>query len=252
MIWQQYETLSLEGVLGLLRGGHQRLIASIESLNEADLQRSSRDFQADNLQDIPVLEWIINNSVGHYEEHMPWIRAIVEDYRTMTDSTAFSKDQLLQRIQDGWNDFTAYLNTLSEVQMTQPKDAAGWTAKDHVMHLAVWEDGINAVLERQSRRERMGLDEAVWQRWDFDEINEVIRRQHQDLPLAEVRQKFRDAHERLVAKVESMSEEDLQRSYADYQADARRTDPVFNAIAGNTFGHYAEHKPWIAAIVAQG
>jgi uncharacterized protein (TIGR03083 family) len=168
----------------------------------------------------------------------------------MADSTTLSKDQLLNRIQNGWNDFTAYLNTLSEEDLTQPTDAAGWTAKDHVAHLAVWEDGINAVLERQSRRERMGLDEVTWKRWDFDEMNAVIQQQHQHLPLAEVRETFRDVHERLMAKVESMSDEDLQRSYRDYQSDAVREDPVVNAIAGNTFGHYAEHQPWIAAIVA--
>lgn len=54
------------------------------------------------------------------------------------------KDELLIRIEQGWNEFQAYIQTLSAAQLAGPTDAAGWTAKDHIMHLAVWEDGIDA------------------------------------------------------------------------------------------------------------
>lgn len=170
----------------------------------------------------------------------------------MTDTTPFSKGELLTRMERGWNDFSTYLSTLTEEQLTTPTDAAGWTAKDHVIHLAVWEDSIHALLERQSRRERMGIDEAMWERGEFDEMNAVIQQRYQHMPLAEVLKTFQAIHQRLIAKIQSMSDEDLQLPYRHYQPDSDRDAPVWHWITGNTFGHYQEHQPWIAAIVGEG
>jgi len=50
------------------------------------------------------------------------------------------KAELITRINQGWDDFTTYLKTIEPEYFTIPTDAAGWTAKDHVMHLAVWEN----------------------------------------------------------------------------------------------------------------
>jgi uncharacterized protein (TIGR03083 family) len=170
----------------------------------------------------------------------------------MTDDIQVTKAELLSRMQQGWDDFNAYLNTLTEAQLTGPTDAAGWTAKDHLMHLAVWEDGVNALLEKQSRSARMGVDDATWEGHDFDQINAVIQRQHRDKPLGEVQAAFRRAHETLVAKLQSMSDEDILRPYSYYVPGADLDRPVVWWIVGNTFSHYAEHQPWIDAIVKSG
>ena len=69
--------------------------------------------------------------------------------------------ELVSRMQKGWDDFQAYLKTLTLEQVTQPTDAAGWTVKDHIIHLATWEDGVYALLEKQPRHEQMGLDKAL-------------------------------------------------------------------------------------------
>ena len=47
-----------------------------------------------------------------------------------------------------------------------------------------------------------------------------------------------------------MSDADLQRPYNHYQPSSDRQQPVIGWIIGNTYGHYEEHQPWIAAIVA--
>lgn len=169
----------------------------------------------------------------------------------MTDSTPFSKGELLARILRGWNEFNAYLSTLSEEQLTIPTDAAGWTAKDHIIHLAVWEDGVYGLLEKQPRWEYMGIDEAMWQRGDFDEINAVIQQRFRDISLAEALKMIHDSHQRLVRKVESMSEEALALPYSHYQPNSDVESPVWHRIVGNTYGHFEEHQPWIAAIVAK-
>jgi hypothetical protein len=50
------------------------------------------------------------------------------------------KAELLERIEAGFQEINQYLDSLTETQLTQPTDAAGWTAKDHVIHMAIWED----------------------------------------------------------------------------------------------------------------
>ncbi len=159
-----------------------------------------------------------------------------------------SKSELLAAIDTGWRDLNTYIGTLSETQMTQPTDAAGWTVKDHLMHLAVWEDGVLALLERQSRRERMGIDAAMWKRWDFDEINAVIQQQHKDKSLEDVLKTHQEIHQRLVDHIQAATQEDLYRPSSYFEPEGGdRT--LFSHIAGNTFGHYEEHIPWMDAIV---
>lgn len=159
-----------------------------------------------------------------------------------------NKSELLAAIDKGWRDLNTYIGTLTEAQMTQPIDAAGWTVKDHLMHLAVWEDGVLALLEKQSRRERMGIDAAMWKRWDFDEINAVIQQQHQDKSLAEVLKTHQEIHQRLIDHLQAASEEDLYRPSSFYDPESSNNALVAHII-GNTFGHYEEHIPWMQAII---
>jgi hypothetical protein len=161
-------------------------------------------------------------------------------------------DELVNRMERGWDDFQAYLRTLTTEQLTGPKDAAGWTIKDHIIHLAVWEDGIYALLMQQPRHEQMGLDKVLWDSHDVDAINADIQQRNKDKPLEEVMQTFEDVHKRLVAKIQSMANKDLLRPYKHYDADSTAEKPVFGWIVGNTYEHYAEHKPWIAAIAGKG
>jgi hypothetical protein len=161
-----------------------------------------------------------------------------------------NKAELLEKINAGWDEFQTYVATLSPADFTSNIDAAGWTVKDHMMHLAVWEDGIRALLDGQSRHHHMGLDDTTWETGDFDMMNAVIQQQHRDKPLDEVLAALRDAHTGLMAKLDTLSNDDLQRPYNTYQPDPKRVDPVINWIEGDTYAHYAAHQPWIAAIVA--
>ena len=91
-----------------------------------------------------------------------------------------SKTDLLARTHSSWEALNAFVATLDDRQRTQLTDAAGWTVKDHLMHLAVWEDGVWAMLNRRDRAAHMGVPAEVWARWDFDEINAVIQARHRE------------------------------------------------------------------------
>jgi uncharacterized protein (TIGR03083 family) len=170
----------------------------------------------------------------------------------MSNETLPSKATLLENMQAGWDKLQAYIQSLTEAQLTGPTDAAGWTGKDHLIHLAVWEGGVVALLNRQSRREYMGIDEATWASDGFDAANAIIQQRHKDMPLADVLNTLRDTHQRMVETIESLSEEDLRRPYSAYDPTSDSDSPVINRVIGNTYEHYAEHIPWIDAIVRQG
>jgi uncharacterized protein (TIGR03083 family) len=169
--------------------------------------------------------------------------------KAVTVESFVSRAELLAKIQHEWETLQAYLETLTETQLTEPTDAGGWSVKDHLMHLAVWEDGIVALLEGESRRERMGIDEIRWKTPGYDQINEVIYHQHRHKSLEEVLQTFNDVHEQLIAKLQSMSDEELQLPYSYYQHSSIQNKPVIKAVLGTTAEHYAEHRAWIDAIV---
>lgn len=169
----------------------------------------------------------------------------------MTDNNNdnISKAELLKHIHEGWDKLQAYLKTLTEAQLTGPTDAAGWTGKDHVIHLAVWEDGIVAIFEGESRVARLGIDATTWAARDYDNINAIIQQKHQNEPLADVMNTLNQVHERLLEKLADITDEDLQRPYKHYQPDSTADQPVIGWVMGNTFEHYDEHIPWIDAIV---
>jgi hypothetical protein len=165
----------------------------------------------------------------------------------MTDK--MSKLELLAAIQKGWEELQVYLDTLTEAQLTQTADAAGWTVKDHLIHLAVWEDGTVALLNGQSRRGRMGVDEAIWLTQEYDNINDVIYQTHRAKSLSEVMQTFNDVHQHMLEKLESMSDEDIYRPHSFYQQGSTNERPIIVWIIASTYEHYIEHMPWITAIV---
>jgi hypothetical protein len=167
--------------------------------------------------------------------------------------------ELLDRMQHGWQDFQAYINTLTEPQLTAPKDLAGWAAKDHLIHLAVWVDGITAMLAKKPRHEAMGLSDADWLTSDIDLMNQRIFEQHENIPLPEVLTRLEAAHHALYQAVAALTYEDVMKPYSHYlPGDHRYTgerapvanNPVIGWIIGDSYEHYAEHKPWIEAIVA--
>jgi uncharacterized protein (TIGR03083 family) len=170
----------------------------------------------------------------------------------MTDQPEVTIDEFLRRLDAGWAELDAFIESLTPEQLTGPADAAGWTVRDHLDHLAVWGDSMNAVLRHESRRERMGVDETTWARGDFDEINAEIRRQREHLTLDDVLANLRRMHTEFRAQAAALTTDDLKRPYAEFQADSQSTDWVIWRLAGNTFGHYEEHLPWMRAIVAQG
>jgi uncharacterized protein (TIGR03083 family) len=170
-----------------------------------------------------------------------------DEMRAEIEQAEFSQPNLLRFMGQGWGNLQAFIATLSEVQLTQPTDAAGWTVKDHLIHLAAWHDSALALLEGRPQREGLNVDQATWEGGD-DAINAVIQQRYRDLSLSEVRQRLAASYQRLRSKVESMTTEQLMRPHHHYQPGSGEEYPILASVAGNTFQHYGEHIPWMAAI----
>jgi hypothetical protein len=158
--------------------------------------------------------------------------------------TTMPKAELLEKMRTGWNELLAFIATLTPEQMSTPTDAAGWTMKDHLMHLAVWQEGVYALLEGRDRAAAMGVPQDVWDRFEFDEINAVIQQKHRDKTVAEVLQHLHAVKDKFHAKVEGLTEEELARPNPASPAGTQ----MIQYVQGDSYAHYAEHIPWMRAI----
>ncbi|MCZ2098089.1 MAG: maleylpyruvate isomerase N-terminal domain-containing protein, partial [Anaerolineae bacterium] len=80
----------------------------------------------------------------------------------MANNPEVTTAELLSRLQESWDSLQAFVGSLTDEQITRKTDTAGWTVKDHLMHLVVWEDGFDADISGEDRRERMGVPPEVW------------------------------------------------------------------------------------------
>ena len=156
------------------------------------------------------------------------------------------KINLRWHIDDQWDQLLAMIDRLSDDQMSVPTDDAGWTVKDHLIHLAVWEDGLNAILNRRSFANGMGFDSLDW--CDLDGINAAIQQRYADAPLFGVLRRLYRSHDHLLASLDSLTGDDLMRPVSDFDPDTDDHNPLMSTIVCNTFGHYDEHRPWMEAI----
>jgi hypothetical protein len=170
----------------------------------------------------------------------------------MNDHSLAENAALITEMNAAYEQFNAYLDTLTEQQLTQPTDAAGWTGKDHVIHLAKWAGSMVAVLDKQPRWDALGISIDIWRTIvdGYNQINAAIQQQNQAMPLAAVRAELAQAHQAVVAKVATLTAADLELPYVHYQKWAEGEDyPVRLYLHGNTADHYMEHWTYIAAIV---
>lgn len=151
--------------------------------------------------------------------------------------------------------FLAALDGLDEGQLDGPRDAAGWTVRDYLIHLAVWAEGIAALLGRENRWAAMGLamDNPQSDELDYDALNELIRQQHLALSPAEARAWVFAAHDRVASALDGLGDDELSLPYdrvvAPFTADTGHA--IWGYVAGNTFDHYEEHLPWLT-VIAEG
>lgn len=141
---------------------------------------------------------------------------------------------LIERIGRSWNELQREVGDLDDRRLSAP-GPEGWSVKDHLAHLARWEQYLLAVLEgRPEPLAAFGLEAG--QERDAETINAALQPRDSGLTPAEVRRLLADTHASVLARLEALEDAELERS--------------LGLIEGNTCGHIDEHRPWIGAVVA--
>jgi hypothetical protein len=161
----------------------------------------------------------------------------------MAEQKRISKTRLLDEMHASYSALEELLASLSEEQMTTADVNGAWSVKDNLAHLAAWQ---RHEIERQEAI-RDGIEPPDrWAGMSEDESNEQVYQQNKARPLAEVLAEFRSNHQKLLALIEAMTDEDLNKPVA--WMDGRLP---WTLIAGNGYEHYQEHsgiiQRWLAS-----
>jgi hypothetical protein len=156
----------------------------------------------------------------------------------------------LTRFDHAWAELDEAVKALGEQTLTEVRDPAGWTAKDHLMHVAAWEQALLAKLDGRPRHQALGIDEAADASGDDETINGAIFASTRHRPLRDVLAALRDTHAatraRLVALVGQSGEPPSTPSVL--AGDAAKM--LLADVPGYT-EHYEQHHGWIRELVAR-
>src|ERR1051326_151830 len=139
---------------------------------------------------------------------------------------------------------------LSDQRLSTP-GPNGWSIKDHLAHLAVWEEHLIALLDGRDGLEEMGVETSG----GTDAANEQIRARYASGPPAEVRALLASTHARALAAIEALGEDGLERPYSSFRPGTNREDadlPIAEWVLGNTCDHFDEHRAWILTATPEG
>jgi hypothetical protein len=160
--------------------------------------------------------------------------------------------ELVERIQRSWAVLEQTFGRLSEAQMIAI-GPDGWSIKDHLAHVATWEESLTAILQSRPRHLALGVDERTYLEAGEDELNASIYEYNKQRPLAEVLGQFQGAHRRMLVTLQALTDADLLKTYSDFLPEEPGEDsgtPMLMRTPGSTYEHYDDHRVWITALIA--
>jgi hypothetical protein len=153
-----------------------------------------------------------------------------------------NKKELMSAIEREWKLLLAVTENLTDKQMTTP-DSGGWSPKDNLAHLAEWLNILMGYhLDRRPAHEVMGVPEEVTKDWDMEIINPVLFERNKNRQRGEVLDGLKQAFGILIARLESMSFEDL---LIPRHANDPEKRPLLMSVIGDTSDHFLEHRETI-------
>jgi uncharacterized protein (TIGR03083 family) len=169
--------------------------------------------------------------------------------RMSNEITKQQRDQLLERIRSSRAALDQVVGRLGEAQLTTPGPDGGWAVKDHLAHLAAWEQKMLAMVRGRPGYEGLQVDAATYEASNLDQLNAILHERFKALRAADVLAESQRSYAQVLAAVEPLSPAELGARYApdDDPEDARR---MIDGIVDNTYGHYDEHRAAIEEIIA--
>jgi len=147
------------------------------------------------------------------------------------------KAKLLNEMHTNYTALEELLAPLDQIQMTTEGIIANWSIKDILAHIASWHHRLLAWLLSATKREEptiSGPDSVE----EMDTLNAQFYIENKSHPLNEVLTDFRTTYQQIEDIVQAMPEDDLINP--DRFAWTKG-EPLWKAIAGDTYEHYQEH-----------
>ncbi len=153
-----------------------------------------------------------------------------------------NKRELMSAIKREWKLLMDVADKLTDDQMTKP-DAGGWSPKDNLAHLSEWMNVLMGYhMDHRPAHEVLGVSEDVTKDWDMEVINPVLLERNCNRSRQDVLNELNQVYEKLTAKLESMTFEDMLKPR---HADDPEKRPLLLWIVGDTTDHFAEHRETI-------
>jgi hypothetical protein len=150
-----------------------------------------------------------------------------------------SKADLMSAIRREWKLLMDVVAKLDKQKITTP-DEGGWSPKDNLAHLAEWMNLLmDHHIDKRPAHEVFGVPEEVVKDWDMEVINPVLFERNKNRSIEDVLDQLRLAYEKLLAKLDSMSFEDLLKPR---DPDDPQKRPLLLWVLGDTSEHFAEHR----------
>ncbi len=156
---------------------------------------------------------------------------------------------VIAHVERSWHELDGLARGLDEEGLSLHRAPDGWAVKDHLVHVAAWEQWLIALFEGRDKLAAMGAEAA---KRDVDDINDVVFEKHRDDAADAALKYFRGSHAELLTALRKLSTEDFERPYKTFFAPGEESDeqPVLVAVAGNTYDHYDDHIRWIREQIA--
>jgi hypothetical protein len=183
----------------------------------------ARNLTDSELADNAFMKKFEGETYGHYSDHYGDLAAAIKD-----------KDDLLALVQTSWTPFRLAIGAIG-LPSLEEKTSTGWTYKDLVAHAAAWE-GRTATRLGTFRESGAKTYPAVD---DTDEFNAAVVDRTRGRDARAVIGELDAAHARIVGEIGKLAREQIHVN----------DDWVIAVVAGNTYGHYADHLDEIVASV---
>jgi len=152
-----------------------------------------------------------------------------------------TKAELLIRIDQAWDDVATLVARASNAQLLAAGPDGGWSVKDHLSHLTVWEGRLLAFLQGRTFADYFGPDPAAVDS-SIDGLNAFIVERDRARTPEDVVQAWREVHLQVLEALHQLSDDDLKAPRPDPD-NPDDIEPLLGSgvLDGNTYQHYAEH-----------
>lgn len=147
-----------------------------------------------------------------------------------------NKDEILDALEDGREHFLDALEDLSDEALLEPGVIEGWSIKDMLFHLSMWEAELIKLLWQVAHGEKPST--LHFTQIDVDATNATWLELAKGRPLERILDDFQAVRKQTSRRVEALNDRDLEDPKLYPWLDDR---PLWEWIAGDSFEHEAEH-----------